>query len=208
MGTRTNLIAAALLVAVSGGVTGCNTTERERTRDKTLRQAESLQRRLSVMPEFIDDAVTQLTATTSPGTVDRQAAYNRFSASLSRMRESATEVGQDYQRALTDSAAFFQEWSRSGRTLSPEERLKLEQEIGGQMAGREDAIKYFESARNNYLRLVNDMESVKTSLAGNLSDQNVAAVRPQVERIIREAYNVRLYVDRLDEVLTKAVSLR
>jgi len=203
-----SLKTAVLVLACLGCGVGCATTETERAASDTARGAEALQRRISMMPTMIDNTMIPLVSATSPDSANTQTAFNQFGFSLREMRERATQIGKDYERARANSDRFFEEWRATGRTLSPEERAQLEEDIGGRISSRDEGIRYFEEAQSTYLNLVENLESLRSSLAGNLTPENIQSLSPQVERAVRDAYDVRLYVERLDEVLTRAANLR
>lgn len=186
---------------------GCQ-TEKERAEQRNVRSREAFRAQLETMPPAIDTAVNDLLAATAGQNPNRAADFSRFQKSLAVLREHARDVDRAYQRAVDNSNAFYQAWTAESRRGPITDRLELEQQIRTRLSSRADALAFFDRGRQRYLDMVTNMSGIESSLAGDLSDANVLAQNARIQNAIAAAFDTRIFVDRLDEVLDAASTMR
>lgn len=207
MKLTTVLTVSVLCVGLSGFGPGC-ANKPEASKEKAAVQTGSFKQSLNAMPALIDAAVADMRAATTGQNPTRGVDIQRFQFSLGKMKEAANTVAISYQKALTNSNAFYDDWNREARQMTSAQQLEVQKMIGKRLETRADGMGFFDGARTSFLKLSKAMSELEANLARDPSEQNVVAQSDLVGKAMVSASDTRAYIDRLNDVLNAAASMK
>ena len=188
-------LASALLLPAAG----CQSAK-QKAASETASTVAAFRKNLDAMPNNIDQVVSALTAMRAENNTNRAQTFRDLSEQFAWMQNRAKELGVQADKATADSSAYFRAWAEEAMAdKSPAERQRVADNISARRDLRDTALSYLTDGRQRYQDLAYSVRDVQNSLRTNLTQANINALTPEIERIVLEATDVKNYIDRFDD---------
>lgn len=198
-------LAAALGASLVSGAVSCE-SKKERAAEASAASVADFQQQLDQMPALIDSTMNRLIAVTTGQNPNRADDFREFQKDLSSMRDRARMVAAEYEKASRNTSEYFRQWARESDRTPSADRATIDAEIAQSEARRNIALGHFNAARRDFTNLINTLDGVEKSLAGNLTEANVQALGTKVGSAITDAGKLRDQIARLDDMISAALA--
>lgn len=194
-----SITALALASALILPTTGCQSAK-QKAASETASTVAAFRKNLDAMPNNIDQVIGALTAMRAENNTNRAQTFRDLSTQFAWMQNRAKELGVQADKATADSSAYFRAWAEEAMAdKSPAERKRVADNISSRRDLRDTALSYLTDGRQRYQDLAYSVRDVQNSLRTNLTQANITALTPEIERIVLEATDVKNYIDRFDD---------
>lgn len=202
------IVAVSVAVGMVHTIPGCASST-ERAASEARSSVSKFRENLEAMPNNIDRTIAALDEMRSTQNTNRAKTYRDLSTQFAWMQNRAKDLGEQADKATSDSDAYFRAWvGEAMKNSSSEERREAQDAISARRDLRDQAVRYLSEGRQQYTELANSIRDLQTSLRGNLTQANVSALTPQIERTVLKATDVKEYIARLDEQIDAILNVR
>lgn len=202
-----SVIACAALAAAGPAIlTGCESA-RQVARDQARMDIRSFRAELNRMPGQIDRTINVLGDLTSEATTNREAVFAQFGRELGRMQEHGRSLSRQADLATRNSERYFRAWAEELRDADdPTDRAQGEAALRARTLKFDTALQYLTAGRNEFRRVLADMEAINSELTGNLTNEGIASVSGRAQTLIGHSVALRNTVDRMTEQIDSSLA--